>query len=956
MAQADSDRLVQYIFPTERLPAHTQELLKEPQGLGRRLLDSWPQYRGRIRHDAAGRPQVYLNLFEYFVFWTAFYVLRGSASDGSRNDPRAPSPSASSTMYGGFRSVGSAIVGNLMLGRPAGTLQSHPYYQLLRTYLDFFLPRSAGGGADGGAAARAAAAAASVASVSGLGIGGAAYGLGMADGGGMSAASSVGWASYKPTLTAAAAGPESRGAVLLSVLVEFWLTDMAEPLPSLSLDRVSGSVQQGGGAGFAGGLVGGGGGLAGVPSPGGAVAGLAGTAAPTPVAVATPPNVRMLAYQPPSEELVEALVVLVRYVTVVEPADGGGARAASGAAAGSSGGGVLRPGIGGGVLSSGGGASAGRAAGSGRGAVQLQPAQAGRPPWLPETPVKTPPLPPPRLLVPPTALVVQGSSASAAVQAVSRKVYRQLRRAFSQWPASSPASLTPLISLWLSVIAPWCPIAAHTRKTAPAADLAAGGAAAGTSGAGGAGAGGAGAGAAGHHSPLHVLDGAAAVVEATAAKLHLGGAGGRDRDVVGATSRELLSQYKYTPAWRSHVLAHLPFYLQLLPAFAALSLSRLKYRPDSALRDLDRVLAVLAAAGPDLLRDLATAEAALNAYARPPAAGGRRRSDGELGEMVPWWLEQVQDFEAAAASGSSPGAVQPDVVGRLFATDTTGAAYTACLLLRSAETLGRPELVSALRQSAGAVLPLDSILPAAVAEQPRAGEGCMAGGADANRFPRPGRWSSLYSSLVAEDPKLADPQRLWLRLYRGRDGRHDPLLRPIASNELGPLVRPLVRASVRINDALGLSRPYVPGEEAEEPPEHMGQQALLWARKRGYRVNLRIFAEVQTLVWLIGLLLLGYTLLRAFGGVAGGTSGAAAGAVAGGGGALAGGVRGGAYQPPPHHQQHNHHQYRQQQAAPGGRVPPQQHQAYRGHQQRHAHGGRADPGLEDVQGGGYRFR
>ncbi len=102
------------------------------------------------------------------------------------------------------------------------------------------------------------------------------------------------------------------------------------------------------------------------------------------------------------------------------------------------------------------------------------------------------------------------------------------------------------------------------------------------------------------------------------------------------------SQYKYTPAWRGHVLAHLPFYLILLPQFASLSLSRLKYRPDVALRDLDRVLAVLAAAGPELLRELRTAEAAYNDFLRPAAAGGRRRSEGEYGEMVPWWLEQVR--------------------------------------------------------------------------------------------------------------------------------------------------------------------------------------------------------------------------------------------------------------------------------------------------------------------------
>ena len=45
--------------------------------LNRRELARWPQYGGRVFTDAAGRPQVHLNVFGYFLFWTAFYVLRG---------------------------------------------------------------------------------------------------------------------------------------------------------------------------------------------------------------------------------------------------------------------------------------------------------------------------------------------------------------------------------------------------------------------------------------------------------------------------------------------------------------------------------------------------------------------------------------------------------------------------------------------------------------------------------------------------------------------------------------------------------------------------------------------------------------------------------------------------------------------------------------------------------------
>lgn len=66
-----------------------QELLKTASG--RRELENWPQYRGHIRPDSSGRTQVYLNVFEYFLFWNAFYVLRGGrglAPDNGRAGER----------------------------------------------------------------------------------------------------------------------------------------------------------------------------------------------------------------------------------------------------------------------------------------------------------------------------------------------------------------------------------------------------------------------------------------------------------------------------------------------------------------------------------------------------------------------------------------------------------------------------------------------------------------------------------------------------------------------------------------------------------------------------------------------------------------------------------------------------------------------------------------------------
>ena len=53
-----------------------------------------------------------------------------------------------------------------------------------------------------------------------------------------------------------------------------------------------------------------------------------------------------------------------------------------------------------------------------------------------------------------------------------------------------------------------------------------------------------------------------------------------------------LSQGRYTPAWRHHVLSHLPFYTILLPKFLELTLGRLSYRSDAAVLDALLVLEV----------------------------------------------------------------------------------------------------------------------------------------------------------------------------------------------------------------------------------------------------------------------------------------------------------------------------------------------------------------------------
>jgi hypothetical protein len=86
---------------------------------------------------------------------------------------------------------------------------------------------------------------------------------------------------------------------------------------------------------------------------------------------------------------------------------------------------------------------------------QPLPAQCGTK-WLPASPVATLPLPAGRLALPHQPSPLMAAPAfSPAVQAVSRKLYRLLRRTFAQWQPSSSANLGPIVKLWLVVLCPW---------------------------------------------------------------------------------------------------------------------------------------------------------------------------------------------------------------------------------------------------------------------------------------------------------------------------------------------------------------------------------------------------------------------------------------------------------------------------------------------------------------------
>ncbi|XP_043717187.1 uncharacterized protein LOC122665175 [Telopea speciosissima] len=80
LTAVDRHSLVKYVFPVERLPEWARCMLQNERD-SRVLSDLFPLFRGRIKDDQVkGSYHVQLNVFEYYMFWFAYYpVCRGNS-------------------------------------------------------------------------------------------------------------------------------------------------------------------------------------------------------------------------------------------------------------------------------------------------------------------------------------------------------------------------------------------------------------------------------------------------------------------------------------------------------------------------------------------------------------------------------------------------------------------------------------------------------------------------------------------------------------------------------------------------------------------------------------------------------------------------------------------------------------------------------------------------------------
>jgi hypothetical protein len=396
-----SFELWQYVFPKERLPLHTQRLMRTKQGQA--ALAELTHYRGRLAANGA-----HLSVYEWFLFWLAFYFRSAPATPGAGYATATPrggngvahplptSPFKTSPGGGGGGGGGGGSAGDHGITTPGATwaqqAASHlservggllpGHYapveaetELLLRHLHHLLPE----------VARSA------------------------------------YARHAAELSSAAAplppprsllGDAAQGELILSILIDFWLSDEEaapmDPLTSSSLHTATPRSTRFAPAaaspytpvqsvephrlGLSPGYVPQSANLAVRYTSGGY----------TPAGGYTPTGGYTPAYTPPTERLVASLSLLVGFLFSPPPASKASSKAAAAAAA------------------------------------------AAAPPLSPGTRVEAGP-------VVSYAAAVQAS----ALQAIQRPLYGFLRKAFTQWQPESSASVLPVVRLWLLFLCPW---------------------------------------------------------------------------------------------------------------------------------------------------------------------------------------------------------------------------------------------------------------------------------------------------------------------------------------------------------------------------------------------------------------------------------------------------------------------------------------------------------------------
>jgi hypothetical protein len=249
---------------------------------------------------------------------------------------------------------------------------------------------------------------------------------------------------------------------------------------------------------------------------------------------------------------------------------------------------------------------------------------------------------------------------------------------------------------------------------------------------------------------------------------------------------------------------------------------------------------------PDLVTLLSTVEFDLNKYMELAP----RRPEGPYAEMLPWLMQQLHGWVAAAGTntaGDSPFFKAPPHP-LMFAVTEGSGAHIAKNILDISHGILKPDHYSRLQKCIKTVLPINQL---ALVHNSGSGSGA---GTDL--------YGAQLGTTAYDDTIPRLPRSTWKDVkYKG-----DPLRRPVASYEIAMLVSLTVRASQFLNNYLGLDDDNNDGndetaaaaaatgggrgQEEEDVPENVVQQVLQKVKRKKYKVDLRPLADMRNLVWI----------------------------------------------------------------------------------------------------------
>lgn len=375
----------------------------------------------------------------------------------------------------------------------------------------------------------------------------------------------------------------------------------------------------------------------------------------------------------------------------------------------------------------------------------------------------------------PTKSILQGPrllglSASLGPQAYSRQLYRMLRRALSLWP--DQRTIKPLLKVITAVLAPWQYSDVSTKT----------------------------------ESTTTMFSGLAKTV---GLESH---SSGKKRGTA------------YNSDWEHHVLSHLPFYLDLVPLFLELSISRVGARGETSVNDVLKIMHIFEKSE-ELVNLLREIEKDVNkCYISHP-----RRAEGPYAELIPWIIDQAENWKQFASCDASQAVLrqQNNEFGdskmrplfNMFSTRIPCAACSAHDILCLSSGILKPAAQNSVEKSFANVLPL--------AEVGDDGGDRIDGGITGYGF---------HFESVRKISK-----NTWKDVtFKGND-----LAKPKTSYEVPYLLEFVIYLSNWFNASLGLDEPW----RENEICENIIQQFLHALRKKGWIINLRPMADVRNVVW-----------------------------------------------------------------------------------------------------------